>query len=63
MMGADLSLLPLREVCARVGLSAATVYRMVAAGTFPAQYRVQGRSLWRSDEVGAWIEAQTRRAA
>lgn len=42
MMGADLSLLPLREVCARVGLSAATVYRMVAAGTFPAQYRVQG---------------------
>ena len=26
MIGADLSLLPLREVCARVGLSAATVY-------------------------------------
>lgn len=58
-----LSLLPIREVRARVGLSQATIYRLVAAGSFPRQHHVHGRSLWRSDEVAAWIEGQTRRHA
>ena len=55
-MGADLSVLPLREVCARVGLSAATVYRLLAAGQFQkAHRRVGKKSLWLSTDVDAWI--------
>lgn len=60
MSAEPLTLLSIRDVRARVGLSQATIYRLVAAGTFPRQHHVHGRSLWRSDEVAAWIEGQTR---
>lgn len=53
-----LQLLPLKEVRNRVGLSTATIYRMMAAGTFPKQRKVGVKSLWRSDEIDAWILAQ-----
>jgi predicted DNA-binding transcriptional regulator AlpA len=54
-----LSLLPLKEVKARVGLSTATVYRLMQRGTFPRPRKVGTKSLWRSDEIEAWILAQT----
>lgn len=54
-----LSLLPLKAVKARVGLSTATVYRMMQRGTFPKPRKVGTKSLWRSDEIEAWILAQT----
>lgn len=56
---ANLALLTIREVRGRIGLSQTTIYRLVAAGQFPKPYRVLSRSLWRSDEVTAWIEAKT----
>ena len=55
-----LSLLPLKEVKARVSLSTATVYRLMQKGTFPKPRKIGTKSLWRSDEVEAWILAQTR---
>lgn len=55
-----LSLLPLKELKARVGLSTATVYRLMQRGTFPRPRKVGTKSLWRSDEVEAWILAQVR---
>lgn len=55
---ATLQLLPLKDVRARVGLSTATIYRMMAASTFPKQRKVGAKSLWRSDEIDAWILAQ-----
>lgn len=54
-----LSLLPLKSVKARVGLSTATVYRMMQRGTFPKPRKVGTKSLWRSDEIDTWILAQT----
>lgn len=57
---ADLALLTIAGVRSRIGLSQTTIYRLVATGEFPAPYRVLSRSLWRSDEVTAWIEAKTR---
>ncbi|WCE03175.1 AlpA family phage regulatory protein [Pseudoxanthomonas sp. JBR18] len=52
----DLSLLPVTQVAHRVGLSRATIYRQVAAKTFPAPIKVGDRSLWVSREIDAWIE-------
>lgn len=44
------SLLPIKEVRARIGLSQATIYRMLQRGTFFKPREVGTRSLWRSDE-------------
>lgn len=53
-----LSLLPIKAVKLRVGLSESTIYRMLNLGTFPKPRKVGGKSLWRSDELEAWILAQ-----
>ena len=53
-----LSLLPIKAVKLRVGLSESTIYRMLNLGTFPKPRKVGGKSLWRSDELEAWIMAQ-----
>ncbi|KRA42959.1 hypothetical protein ASD72_12925 [Pseudoxanthomonas sp. Root630] len=57
------ALLPIRAVKARVGLSTATVYRLMQRGTFPRPRKVGQKSLWRSDEVEAWILSRERRGA
>lgn len=42
-----------------VPMSAATIYRMIKAGTFPKQFRVStGVSAWNKGEVDAWLVAQ-----
>lgn len=51
-----LRLEPLKAVKIRIGLSEATVYRLLAAGQFPkAHRRVGKKSLWLSTDVDAWI--------
>ncbi|MCB1373378.1 MAG: AlpA family phage regulatory protein [Rhodobacteraceae bacterium] len=35
----------------------ATVYRMVATGSFPAPVKIAGASRWRASEVARFIEA------
>lgn len=56
-MSETVTLLNVRAVAARIGLSRATVYRMVAAGQFPRPtYPQPGAPRWPSDEVDHWIE-------
>lgn len=53
----------IKEVKARVGLSVAMIYRLMQRGTFPRPRKVGTKSLWRSDEVEAWILSRERRGA
>lgn len=51
--------IPLKTVCARIGVSRATLYRMVAQGCFPRSRQLGPNWVaWRSDEVTAWIMAR-----
>lgn len=50
--------LRLSQVCMLVGLCKSTVYNLTHAGEFPPYYK-QGRvSLWRSDDVQAWMDSR-----
>ncbi len=51
-------LIPIGEVCRRVGLSRATVYRRIAEGAFP-QSRTLGPTCvrWLLSDIEAWIDA------
>ena len=51
--------LKLEEVVARVGLSRATLYRMIALGAFPRPVRLSTRATgWRTDEVDEWLASR-----
>lgn len=51
-----LRFLSLREVRQRTTLSRPTIYRRMAAGTFPRQVTLGGRSVaWVEAEVEAWM--------
>ena len=53
----ELKLMPIDTVCDTVGVSPATLYRLIAAGRFPAPVKIGVRAArWRSDEVRAHIE-------
>lgn len=48
--------LRLPAVLHRTGLSRATLYRKIAAGTFPAQHKLAERCCgWRASEVDIWL--------
>ena len=51
-------LLPLTQVQEIVGLKHATIYRRIAAGTFPRPRRLSpGCVRWRLSAINAWLEA------
>jgi predicted DNA-binding transcriptional regulator AlpA len=50
-----LRLLSKPEVIAVSGCSFPVLWRMMQEGTFPRAKVVGGRSMWRSDEINAWI--------
>jgi len=53
------AILRLPDVLRMVGLSRPTVYRMVKAGTFPAQVRLSTAAVgWLRSEVEQWIMAR-----
>lgn len=52
------SLLTVKKVSARVGLSAPTIYRRIRAGEFPAPISIGVNSRWPSDRIDAWIAEQ-----
>ena len=53
---ADTCILRRSEVLARVGLSQATLYRLISRGEFPRSVRIGVRATgWRSDEVEEWL--------
>lgn len=56
-----LTMLSIKAVCLRTGLSRSTVLRLVAAGIFPAPVRLSpGRIGFFDDEVEAWQRARAR---
>lgn len=51
-----LRLMRLNEVLDLTGLSRATLYRKIAAGTFPSQHKIATRCCgWRVGEVNVWL--------
>jgi len=49
-------ILRLNAVLDRTGLSRATLYRKVEAGTFPRQLRIATRCTgWRESEINEWL--------
>jgi len=49
------------EVCRTVGLSRATIYRAMKAGTFPQAIPLSGCAVgWLRSEVEAWITERVR---
>lgn len=52
-----LTLLSVKAVSNRVSLSAATIYRKIKAGEFPAPRKDGMRSLWLSTDIDAYILA------
>ena len=49
------TLLPLKDVRARVGIGTAAIYDRMAKGTFPKPCKVGTRSLWVESEIEAWV--------
>jgi prophage regulatory protein len=50
--------LSISSVVAKTGRSRASIYRMVAAGSFPKQERIGMRSVaWRMSEIIDWMDA------
>jgi len=48
-------LMRLEDVKASVGLSQATIYRLIAGGQFPRPCKMGTGSRWVSSEIEAWI--------
>ena len=48
-------LLKKSEVLAIVGVTYPSVWTWMRAGNFPRSRIVGGRSMWRSDEIDAWL--------
>ena len=54
-----MKILRLPALLARVGLSHATIYRMISSGEFPRSVRIGVRATgWRSDEVEEWLASR-----
>ena len=50
-------ILRLRTVLHRTGLSRSTLYRKIADGTFPAQFRISVHGAgWRESDINRWVE-------
>ena len=56
-MPQEITLLPVAEVCRRVGLSRPSIYRAMATGKFPKPtYPAPRAPRWRSDEIETYID-------
>ena len=46
----------MKTVLARTGLSKSTIYRKMAEGTFPAQFKISTKSAgWRESDIDRWV--------
>ena len=52
--------LNIEQVADRLGVSSATIFRMLARGEAPPSYRIGRRRLWREADVLDWIENECR---
>lgn len=55
-----LRLIRLAAVLQRVGLGRTAIYELIANGSFPEPFKSGRASLWREDEVEAWIRGLSR---
>lgn len=56
--------LTVAQVAERLGISEATLFRMLSRGDAPPSYRIGGRRrYWREQDVLAWLETKCREAA
>ena len=47
----------LKTVLSRTGLSRSTIYRKIAAGTFPAQLQISTNGTgWHESDINRWVE-------
>lgn len=47
----------LNTVLARTGLSRSTIYRKMAEGTFPAQFKISTNGTgWKESDINRWVE-------
>ncbi|HCG5913275.1 AlpA family phage regulatory protein [Vibrio parahaemolyticus] len=54
-------LVSINEILKAIGVSRATIYRWMAAGTFPSSIDVsEGRVAWYEHEIKEWIESRPR---
>ena len=50
-------ILRIKAVLARTGLTRSTLYRKMAAGTFPRNMRISTRCMgWRESAIAAWLD-------
>ncbi len=55
------TVLPIREVVRRIGLSRSTIYELIRRGEFPAPIQLTpNRVGWLSEEVDAWLVSRPR---
>ena len=55
------TILRLKHVKARTGLSRSTIYQRIKEGSFPAQVSLGPRAVgWLETDIGAWIEHQVK---
>ena len=58
-----MNILRLKQLEIRTGLSKATLYKFIKAGTFPAQKQLGLRSVgWLESDVSAWVESRITKA-
>jgi prophage regulatory protein len=57
------TILRLKNVKNRTGLSRSTIYERIKAGTFPVQVMLGPRSVgWLESDINAWISVQVERS-
>ncbi|MCH7667133.1 MAG: helix-turn-helix domain-containing protein [Acidobacteria bacterium] len=49
-----------RQVAERIGVSEATLFRLLARGAAPPSYKIAKRRLWREIDVIDWLERECR---
>ena len=55
------TILRLKHVKARTGLSRSTIYQRIKEGNFPTQVSLGPRAVgWLETDIGAWIERQVK---
>lgn len=52
--------LSIEQVSDRLGVSEATLYRLLRRGHAPPSYRIGKRRLWRESDVLEWLETRCR---
>lgn len=53
------SIVRMRQLKVRVGMSPATIYRRILLDDFPAQIPLGGKSVgWRESDISAWIASR-----